>query len=135
MKNLIYLGIILVCLGVAGYVIFSGDSDDSGISSLSNEDQIWVICMECGASYQMGKKDYYEQLAEKSKERMGMPTTIYLTCDKCGKDAVTEAIKCEKCGNVFRKGAIPGDLQDRCPKCKFSKTEAIRKERKKNMAQ
>ena len=36
MKNLIYLGIILVCLGVAGFVIFAGGSDDSGISDISN---------------------------------------------------------------------------------------------------
>ena len=129
MKNLIYLGVIVVCVGIAGYVIFAGGSDESGADSLSNKAQIWVICMECGASYQMGQKDYYDQLSEKAKEKTNMLAAVYLTCEKCGKDAVTEAIKCEKCGYVFRKGAIPGDLQDRCPKCKFSKTEAVRKER------
>ena len=129
MKNLIYLGIILVCLGVAGFVIFAGGSDDSGISDISNEEQTWVICMDCKASYQMGQKDYYGQLAAKSKERTNMMATVYLTCEKCGKDAVIKAVKCEQCGHVFREGTVPNDNPDRCPKCKFSKIEAVRKER------
>ena len=133
MKNLIYAGIIIVCLLVAGIIMFAGRSGGSGgVDSISSDEQIWVICLDCQTSHEMGKQDYYKQLEEKAKENTGVLMALYLTCEKCGKAAVTEAVKCEKCGEVFRKGAVRGDFADRCPKCKFSKTEAIRKERLQN---
>jgi len=129
MKNLIYGGIIVVCLLVAGVVIFRGGSDDSGLGSISDDEQVWVLCLDCGTSYEMGKKAYYEQLEAKAKTATSPLAVRYLECETCGKDAVIIAVKCEKCGHVFRKGSVPNTNPDRCPKCKFSKTEAIRKER------
>lgn len=129
MKNLIYVVVIVLCLLVAGIVVFRGGSGSGGLEDISNEEQIWVICRSCNASHEMGKKDYYTQLEEKAKQSTNMMMIPHLTCEQCGKDAVTEAVKCEKCQNIFVKGAVPGDFGDRCPKCKFSKTEAIRKER------
>lgn len=129
MKNLIYAGVILVCLGGAGYMLFFRGGSNSGVESLSNEEQVWVMCVDCKASYQMGKKDFYEQLKEKATQAANPMMAPLLTCQKCGKDKVVEAIKCEQCGNIFPKGSVPNDLADRCPKCKFSKIEAIRKER------
>lgn len=129
MKNLIYAGVIILCLVVAGVLIFARGGKSGGIDSLSNDEQIWVLCMECNASYEMGKKDYYTQIREKAQESTSPLMVQYLTCQKCGKDAVIEAVKCEKCGNIFRKNSVPNDNPDRCPKCKFSKIEAIRKER------
>jgi predicted Zn-ribbon and HTH transcriptional regulator len=127
MKNAIYGGIILVCLIVAGIVVFATRSGGSGgIGSLSNDNQKWVICLACNASYEMGERDFWEQLKEKSAEIANPRLAARLTCQKCGKDAVVEAIKCEKCGEVFPKGVVQGDYQDRCPKCKFSAMEARR---------
>ncbi len=127
MKNAIYGGIILVCLIVAGIVVFATRSGGSGgIGSLSNDTQIWVKCRACNASYQMGKKDFYEQLRKKSAEIANPMIQARLTCEKCGKDAIMEAIKCDQCGEVFFKGAVPNDFPDRCPNCKYSATEAKR---------
>jgi predicted Zn-ribbon and HTH transcriptional regulator len=128
MKNLIYIGVIVICLLVAGIVLFTRGSDGAGLDSISNDDLVWVLCLDCGHAEQMGKKDYYVAMKEKSKELTSPRMIALLTCTKCGKDAVTKAIKCEKCGHVFRDNAVPNDYPDRCPKCKYSKTEAARKE-------
>jgi predicted Zn-ribbon and HTH transcriptional regulator len=81
----------------------------------------------------MGKKQFYEELEAKIKAH---PTAVMmtppLTCQKCGKDGIMKAEKCEKCGVVFFENSVPNDFSDRCPECKYSKTEAIREERKKN---
>jgi len=131
MKNLIYAIVIVICLLVAGLVIFSGRSGGSGIDSISEDEQVWVLCTNkaCGATYQMGKKQYYKEVEEKAKESTGMMMMPLLTCKECGQDKVTEAIKCEKCGEVFIKGASRGDFPDKCPKCGHSKTETRWKER------
>jgi hypothetical protein len=52
-----------------------------------------------------------------------------LTCTKCGKNSVFKAEKCPTCSEIFFTGSIPNDFPDRCPKCKHSKTEDIRKAR------
>jgi phage FluMu protein Com len=135
MKNLIYVIVIVLCLLVAAIVVFRGGSDSGGVDSISDDEQVWVMCRRCNASHEMSKKEFYKQLAEKAKESTNAMVAPHLTCEKCGKDAVTEAVKCEKCGNIFVKGSVPGDFPDRCPKCKFSKTEAVREERKRNMGQ
>lgn len=129
MKNLVYAGVIIVCLALAVYIIFLRGGGDSGIDSLSNEEQIRVLCLDCDASYEMGKRDYYAQIREKAQQAANPRVAALLTCRECGKDKVTEAIKCEKCGHIFPKGIVQNDVADRCPKCKFSKIEAIRKER------
>lgn len=126
MKNLIYGGIIVVCLIIAGIVVFAGGSGDSGIDSLSNETQKWVKCRACNASYQMGEKEFFEKLKQKSIEIANPMVQPRLTCEKCNKDAVMEAVKCDECGEVFFKGTVPNDFPDRCPKCKHSATEARR---------
>jgi hypothetical protein len=129
MKNLIYVIVIVLCLLVAGFVVLRGGSDSGGVTSIDESEQIWVMCRACDESHQMGKRAYYEGLEAKAKESTNMMMVPHLTCEKCGKDGVTEAVKCEQCEHIFVKGSVPGDHGDRCPKCKFSKTEAIRKER------
>lgn len=128
MKNLICVGIIAVCLIVAGVMFFGGGSE-GGLEDISDDEQVWTICMECNDAQQMGMKQYYTDLSEKSRELANPMATAYLTCGACNKDAVTQAEKCEKCGKVFRKGAIKGDYPDKCPECKHSPTEARYKER------
>lgn len=129
MKNLVYAGVIILCLVLAVFFLFFRGGGSSGIESLSNEEQVLVLCASCGASYEMGKKDYYTEIKEKARQVANPMVVPLLTCRECGKDKVTEAIKCEKCGHIFPKGIVPNDHPDRCPKCKFSKIEAVRKER------
>jgi len=128
MKNLIYGGIIALCLIVAVVVVVATRSGGpGGVESLSDDTQVWVLCTACNASYQMGEKQYYTQLQEKTAQLANPMARALLTCQKCGKDKVVKAIKCGKCGEVFPEGIVPNDFDDRCPKCKFSATEEKRK--------
>ncbi len=130
MKNVIYGVVILICLLVAGYVIFSGGGDSSGVDNIPDDETIWVRCANkaCNATYEMGKKQYYKEMEAKAKDNPGA-MVLLLTCKECGQDKVTEAVKCEKCGEVFIKGASQTEFPDKCPKCKFSKVETRWKER------
>lgn len=85
---------------------------------------IWVKCTEgqCGATYQMELNQYFEELKTKQKTWAGFGTPG-LTCEKCGNDSAYRAIKCEKCGTIFRRVAGRGTFADRCPECGFSKTQ------------
>ena len=81
------------------------------------------------------KCPYFEEIKEEwagEKEPDGEPEDGSYICDKCGKATVLQAIKCENpdCGKVFIIGSVPNDFQDRCPECKYSKTEEIRNQRK-----
>ena len=128
MKNLIYGGVIVVSLVVAGVVILATRSSGSGgVDSIPDEAQTWVVCAACDASYEMQEKEFYTQLREKSAQLANPMAKPRLTCQKCSKDAVIKAVKCPKCGEVFPEGVVPNDFGDRCPKCKFSATEAKRK--------
>ncbi|HPC93444.1 MAG TPA: hypothetical protein PLU87_00765 [Sedimentisphaerales bacterium] len=131
MKNLIYGGIIALCLIIAVVVVVvTRSSGPGGVESLSDDTQVWVLCTACNASYQMGEKTYYTQLQERTTQMANPMARVLLTCQKCGKDRVVKAVKCAKCGEVFPEGIVPNDFPDRCPKCKFSATEEKRKARK-----
>jgi predicted Zn-ribbon and HTH transcriptional regulator len=133
MKNLIYGGIIALCLIIAAVVVFTTRSGgSSGVDSLSDETRTWVICAACGASYEMGEKEFYTQVREKTAELANPMVQARLTCQKCGKDMVVKAVKCPKCGEVFPEGIVLNDFDDRCPKCKFSATEEKRKANRAN---
>lgn len=103
----------------------------TGIESIPESEMTWVLCTNtsCGASYEMSLREFSKQLESKAQGRMPMNGTPMLTCQKCGKESIVKAIKCEKCGNVFREYSVPADFADRCPKCKYSKVEATRKAR------
>jgi hypothetical protein len=104
----------------------------SGIDSIPDSEMIWVKCnnSKCNAEYQMGKKAFYK--AQQERFNPMARTAPPLTCEKCGKDSLFQAVKCANpaCGAVFIQG-ISGqnDFPDRCPKCGQSETEEIRKRR------
>lgn len=129
MKNLVYGGIIVGCIILAIVVFVATRSGEGGgVNSIADSEQTWVKCMKCGASYQMGLKQYYQELDEKARANpTPMPMAHPLTCQKCGQDAVRKAVKCENCGEVFFEYSVPNDFPDRCPKCKHSTMEAKRK--------
>jgi len=131
MKNTIYAVVIAVCILVAVLVfVKTRGGGAGGTASIDETEQIWVKCRQCKQSYEMGKKRYYEELEEKARANpTPMMMTPLLTCEKCGKDGIMKAHKCEKCGEVFFENSVPNDFADRCPECKHSETEAIRKAR------
>ncbi len=100
----------------------------------------------CKAEYQMSEKKYDEAIQERigpmsekelynaiQKRLNAMARTLPpLTCKKCGKDSVFRAVKCANsaCGVIFFSDSVPNDFFDRCPECKQSETEEIRKKRR-----
>lgn len=130
MKNLIYAGVIGVCILVAAVVFMKTRSGGSS-TEISATEMTWVKCLKCGEGYEMSLKDYYDQVAEKSRANPSpLPVTLPLTCQKCSKDGIVKAFKCEKCQEIFRANSVPNDFEDRCPKCKHSATEAKREANK-----
>lgn len=132
MKNLIYAGVIGACVLVA-VVMFvrTRGGSTSGVNNLSDTEMMWVKCLKCGEGYEMGLKQYYSEVQAKlAANPSPLPVTPPLTCQKCSKDGIVKAFKCEKCGEIFRAGSVPADFEDRCPKCKHSATEAKREANK-----
>ncbi|MBN1807009.1 MAG: hypothetical protein JW837_17305 [Sedimentisphaerales bacterium] len=134
-KKLVMILVVVVCLGAAGAVFMgTGRSGSGSIDDISDEKTTWVKCMnkKCNAEYQMGLKEFYKAVQATNTSPMAQVTPA-LTCKECGERSVYKAVKCQNpaCGIVFREGSVPNDFQDRCPKCKQSATEEIRKARQK----
>lgn len=136
MKNLIYAGVIVLCILVAVLVFVKTRGAGSPVNDVPDSEMIWVKCLQCGQGYQMPLKQFLKEGAEKAAaSTKGMPVAPLLTCQKCGKDGIVKACKCAKCGEIFREGSVVGDLPDRCPKCRHSETEAIRAARRQQQQQ
>ena len=133
MKNLIYAGVIGVCVLVAVVVfVKTRGGGTSGVNNLSDTEMTWVKCLKCGEGYEMSLKALLQpgQPRNPGPIPRPLPVTPPLTCQKCSKDGIVKAFKCEKCGEIFRAGSVPNDFEDRCPKCKHSATEAKREANK-----
>ncbi len=133
-KKPVMIGVIIACLAIAGVITFSKYSGEDGdIDSISEEEMIWVKCNNpaCKAEYQTGLKAYYQYIQENINPLA--QTTPALLCEKCGEHSVYRAEKCPNCGNVFIRNSVPGDVYDRCPKCKHSEMEDSRNRRKAEM--
>jgi len=129
MKKTIMLGVIVVCLVVAGAITIKARRRRGHDLSPFEKEMTWVKCRneECGAEYQMNLKEYFEFIEENIDPRtLAAPA---LTCKKCGEPSVYRAEKCANCGLVFERGSIPRDFADRCPKCGYSQTEVNRKKK------
>jgi len=87
----------------------------------------WVTCRNpaCKAAYEMNLKEYHEFIQANADPRSPMPPAM--VCKKCRQKSVFRAVKCAKCGFVFERGTVLADFADRCPKCRYSKTEQDRK--------
>ncbi len=126
-KQIVYIVIIVAALAVAGGITFitTGPGSASGPGTIPKDKMTWVICENCGETYEMQLREYYVQV-EENMEPM-MLTAPPLECKECGEEALYRAAKCEKCGHIFKRGTVPNDFADRCPKCGHSNTEAARK--------
>jgi hypothetical protein len=136
-KKVVMIIVIVVCLGVAGAIFIGGRGSGGGtIDDISDAEQTWVKCLNksCNAEYEMSLKEYFKFVTANANPMA--PTAPALTCETCGEPSIYKAEKCQNaaCGKVFRSGAVPNDFPDRCPTCKQSATEEIRKARKKEMA-
>lgn len=117
-KKFILIGIIVVCLIAAAGIAYFGTVGGSE-QTLKGGESMWVKCANCGAEYQMDKKDYYMP--------GGISSVTGPPCKKCGETALSVAIKCPKCGVVFAASSVAGDVRDRCPECGYSQHEGTTK--------
>jgi hypothetical protein len=136
-KKLVMIIVIVVCLGVAGAVFFGGRGSGGGtIDDISDEEMTWMKCRNpsCNAEFETGLKEYFKFVTANANPMA--PSAPLMPCETCGEPSAAKAEKCQNaaCGKVFRSGAVPNDFPDRCPTCKQSATEEIRKARKKEMA-
>ncbi len=131
MKNTIYAIVIGVCiLGAIVVFVSRRGRSGAGIDSIAESKMIWVKCVKCNQSYEMGEKQFYKEQQEMMQAHPSpMPVAMLLKCQKCGQEGIRKAFKCEKCGEVSFENSVPADYPDRCPKCKHSATEASRKAR------
>jgi len=134
MKKPIMIVVIVVCLGVAGLVLFSGGGSDGGVGSIPEGDVMWVKCNNkaCNAEYEMSKREYYKELEANVNPNPMATGPTPITCKECGKKSLFAAVKCQNpdCGVVFIEGSAgPDDYSDRCPKCGQSAVEERMKRR------
>lgn len=130
MKKPVMIGVIVVCLAVAGFITFARrGGGGGGIDSIPASEMTWVKCSnpDCKAEYQMSKKELFKE--QKKRFNPMARTAPPITCKECGKESLYQAEKCPNCGAVFILGSIQGDFADRCPVCKHSATEDSRKRR------
>ncbi len=127
-KKPIMIVIIVVCLGVAGLVLFKGGSGGGGADSIPASETVWVKCNNpaCKVGYEANKKEYYKELeANVNPNPMAQGSTA-VTCKECDKRSLFFAHKCPNadCGTIFIDGSSgPNDFGDRCPECKRSEVE------------
>ncbi|MHC4124284.1 MAG: hypothetical protein ACYSSI_11975 [Planctomycetota bacterium] len=115
---------VVICLIVAVIITLATKSkEEKGINALGGE-QILVKCRECGAVYETNHKEHQEYIIA---HRTGERSVVPVPCQKCGKEAVYRAIKCNKCGNIFERGSVKGKMPDTCPKCGYSQIVEDRK--------
>ncbi|MHC4323934.1 MAG: hypothetical protein ACYSUX_06650 [Planctomycetota bacterium] len=136
-KKPIMIGVIIVCLVIAGLVTFARrGGSGSGIEGIPDDEMTWVKCgnKSCNAEYEMGKKQYLKAMQERFNPMAR--TAPPLTCETCGKESIFQAMKCANpaCGAIFFRDSVPNDHFDRCTKCGQSETEEIRERRKREMA-
>ena len=123
-KKIAMICVIVGCSALAGIVTYRNSRGRrTGVTSLKRGELVWVKCNNpnCGAEYQIDKRDFYEYVEEHSN-----PMDLVeppLVCKECGEESVYRAVKCEKCGHTFFYGSVRNDFADRCPKCGYSKDE------------
>jgi len=131
-KKPIMIGVIVGCLAVAGAITyFTHSGGGGGIPDTFADEYVWMVCRNpaCGHSWEMNKKEYYEMVEQFRIENPGVMENPAATCPKCGEPSGYAGFKCEKCGLVFEKAAVPNTFEDKCPKCGYSAIEEGRKKR------
>jgi DNA-directed RNA polymerase subunit M/transcription elongation factor TFIIS len=127
-KKVYMLGLIAVLVISAGFITFLTMFNNSNHLNELKGQIVWLKCRnpECTYTSEKDMKEYYEELQNNLSSNARRVTA--LTCPKCGQRSLYEAVKCEKCGNIFFIDRYKRDYFDRCPKCGFSKEEKQRQE-------
>jgi len=123
-KKSVMIVVIVVCLVAAAAVTYMSRSrGGGGTSSPLVSNTVWMKCTnpDCNAEYEVSWKEYQAKERSTPYTMMG---SMAIRCDKCGKNSVYRAEKCEKCGLVFVKKPAPPGFTYVCPGCGYKKPEA-----------
>ncbi len=103
--------------------------DDNVAAGIPSGKMVWIMCSnpDCGATYQMDMKDYFEYVQQYEGGLIAPPPLI---CEKCGEQSAFRAMECKKCGKIFFMSAVSEDYPDKCPECGYSRIEELRNKRK-----
>ena len=117
-KEYVKLLAILIILSLAAIIYFRSKESSSGIEEYKGQ-AVYIKCTnpKCGYIQKMDKAEYFQIINDKyGGEEKGFD------CPECGRKSY-RAMECSKCGAIFIRGAVRGDLVDRCPECRHSDIE------------
>lgn len=121
LKKKIVIGVSICVIGIAAVItyktFFGGNSgDDRG--------NVQLLCAnpKCGYAFEATRKEYAD-MTQNEKVDIAMMQKPALKCPKCSEKSAYDAMKCEKCGNVFIKKYFDPVNYDKCTKCGFSKSD------------
>ena len=83
-RKLIKIATIIVCLGLAGAIVYISRPARSGLDSVSRGQMIWVKCRnpDCAVEYQIDNKDYWEYVEEhRNPMSLAAPSLICRDCE------------------------------------------------------
>ena len=123
--------LIVTIVVVAMALVTVWESVTGGSSSFDPSREIPFKCTSCA---EISSKTLGELRDLQKDMPMGGPMEApKYDCPKCGKKALTQAVKCPECEEVFIIAMDPtqGMYDDKCPKCSVSYAEAWRKAHKK----
>lgn len=128
-KKMVIVAVAVICILLAVVITAKRltTSEYGSTADISESEMIWVKCInpKCNTEYEMSKKAYFSAM-QSGNTSVPVGAMNLIRCEKCSKDSIVKADKCEKCGHVFAQGTVPNDYQDRCPKCKYSNIEDLR---------
>ena len=129
-KKYLAIGLVVICLGIAGFMVKKTLFPSSGGGETGNQ-QIALICKTCGG-FEIPMDQFREMMSKQGPDMMmmGMPgqTPAAMTCPKCSNKTCYMAQKCPNCENIFVFGqARDQNFPDRCPKCGKSRIEEMQK--------
>ena len=89
-KKPIMIGAIVVCIALAIVITLMRGSESTGVDSIARGQMTWVKCSneDCGAEYQMDRRDYYEWQKENTDPFATQATPM--VCKECGEEYVTK---------------------------------------------
>lgn len=126
-KQKVLIGVIVGCLVLAG-IITLVTNRGKGRRGRGSTGPITMLCIndQCNADYELSIDEMREQMEGFNEFLMDNP--IYI-CPECNERSAYRSIICSQCDTIF----VPiqnNDYRDRCPECKYSKSEERRKARK-----
>jgi len=112
----------IIVLAMALITVFDNVLKSSGSVDMNKE--IPFKCTSCGVIVKYTLKELQEM--QKPGQMGPMMGPLILDCPQCKKHALTQAVECPKCSEIFIMKAdfTSGKFDDKCPKCHESYSKA-----------